>query len=133
MMLFAMPEAGATVNNVPRFQVDPEQRCMTDHSMFFKPSKLRIHMKLSGIFSCFPACKPSNSELENVPTGWVEFIIPGSHEWNPNSEHCSGNEDAMMMTWDGNSVEASDEGASWQRGARVCKPIFYWFSVRLRD
>ena len=84
---FVMREAGVVVNEVPKFQVGPEGRSIEDHSLCFKESKLRIHMKLDGIFSFFQARKPSNPELEEVPIERIEYLTPDSNSWDPNSEH----------------------------------------------
>jgi hypothetical protein len=50
---FVMREGGVEVNDVPKFQVAPIKRGLEDHSLYFEKSRLRIHLKLEGIFSYF--------------------------------------------------------------------------------
>ena len=65
---FVMREGGVEVNDVPKFQVAPIKRGLEDHSLYFEKSRLQIHLKLEGIFSYFETSKPSELELQEIPT-----------------------------------------------------------------
>ena len=100
---FVMREAGVVVNEVPKFQIGADDRSVEDHSLCFEKSKLRIHMKLDGIFSFFQTRKPTAPEVEEVPVERIECLTPDSNLWNPDSEHFATNEDAML-SWNGELV-----------------------------
>ena len=58
---FMMREAGVTVFDIPKIQVnDPSDK---DHSIYFPETKFRIPMSLWGVFSYFPTSKPTATEM----------------------------------------------------------------------
>ena len=94
-----MSEAGLKVNDTPKIHVENPQ--VEDHSIYFPKEDVRIPMELSGIFSCFPTCKPSAQDLEECEN--VLTLTPDG-AWDPHNDAFARNE-MNMLDSDGNMIE----------------------------
>jgi hypothetical protein len=99
---FILREAGITVNDVPKIQVDTPS--LEHHSLYFPAADLRIPLALWGIFSYFPCRSPTDKELDECD---VVLLTPDQPEWNPHSDVYARNEE-NMLDWEGNMVETKD-------------------------
>ena len=93
---FIMREAGLTVNEVPKVQV--QQPTIEDHSIYDENTDLRIALKLRGIFSYFDTRSLTEDEVMNSENLQVIFLTPDCHEWNPYNEHWADQEDEFLDT-----------------------------------
>ena len=60
---FIMREAGITVNDTPKIHLeDPD---VSDHSILFEESKVRLPLSLRGVFSYLPTTKPTADMLNS--------------------------------------------------------------------
>ena len=66
---FLLREAGLQVRETPKSQL--EAPTIDDHAIYDPESFMRIHLKLSGIFSCFPTRALTRGEVET----WDEYPI----------------------------------------------------------
>ena len=94
-------EAGLTVNEVAKRSA--EIPSVEHHSIFDEESKLRIHLQLKGIFSCFETRALTMDEMENWEDHEVIFLTPDSATWNPHSDHFEM-EEAAMLDSDGDII-----------------------------
>ena len=62
---FMLREAGITVNEIPKIQVD--QPSEEHHSITFPETEFRIPLSLWGVFSYFPTSKPTHETLVEPP------------------------------------------------------------------
>ena len=89
------------MNDAPKTQItDP---CESDHAITFPDTGFRMPLSLWGAFSYFPTSKPSHDDL--VEPEDVCLLTP-TH-WNPHSDHCARNEEAML-DWEGNVMPKKD-------------------------
>ncbi len=71
---FIMREAEIVVNDVPKIHVvDPD---VSDYSIYFRETDMKIPLSLNGIFSILPASKPSVQRLNTCED--VYFLTPTS-------------------------------------------------------
>jgi hypothetical protein len=98
---FLLREAGVVVKDIPKMQVnDPT---VSDHSVYFPRSDIRIPLALCGIFSYFPTRKPTPAQLEECD---VLQLTPDG-EWNPHSAAYARNEESCT-DYTGNIVPKRD-------------------------
>ena len=96
---FIIREVGVIVDFKPKIHsqnVDQE-----NDSLFFPDIRLRIPLKLNGIFSYFETRMPKRNEVKHCDTS---FITPDAIKWNPYSNHFALNKDAML-DWQGNITQ----------------------------
>ena len=78
---FIMREAGLEVNEVPKRQTTNPTEDM--HMIYDPRTKMKIHLSLNGVFSCFKCREISVAEMED----WKEYQVveasPGGETWNP--------------------------------------------------
>ena len=97
---FILREAGITVNDVPKIQVnDPT---VEDHALVFKDGELRIPLSLWGMFSYFPSRKPTLEQVRQCED--VYILTPDSDQWDPHTDVYARNEE-NMVDWEGNMIE----------------------------
>ena len=78
---FLMREAGLVVNEVPKIQSpDPDENT---HSIYDPESKLRIPLKLNGIFSYFDCRGMTRNEMRNWKQRPQIHATPMGKTWNP--------------------------------------------------
>lgn len=95
---FIMREAGIIVNDVPKIHVDDPTD--DDHVITFPETGFWILLKLVGIFSYFPCCKPSKEGFEACEE--VYTLTPP--RLNPHLYAYAQNEDPMV-DWNGEIIE----------------------------
>ena len=71
---FILREAGLVVNDTPKIHIDDPS--VEDHSIFHVETRLRIPLRLSGIFSVFQTHSLNEGEIENVQHYPSEFLSP---------------------------------------------------------
>ena len=98
---FMMREAGLTVNDIPKIQLDDPS--VEDHAITFPDTDLRIPLSLWGVFSYFPTSKPTTDDLNNPEN--VHSLTPTN--WNPHSDVWARNEESML-DWEGNMRAPKD-------------------------
>ena len=84
---FIMREAGVEVNDAAKVHSSSPQ--LEDHSLYFGDGKLRIHLKLKGIFSYFDSRCPTADELEEAleNSDDILYITPNIDDWDPYADH----------------------------------------------
>jgi hypothetical protein len=98
---FIMREAGITVHDTPKMQMDDPTT--EDHSIYFPETRFRIPMSLWGIFSYFQTSKPSVQDM----TGCEEVYMLTPSRWDPHQESYATNE-SNMLDWEGNLTTQQD-------------------------
>ena len=91
---FVMREAGLTVNDTAKIHV--EEPTVEDHSIYDEATKLRIPLKLDGVFSYFPTRALTSDEIENGKELEDVFLSPDASVWDPYDETWALNEDALL-------------------------------------
>ena len=91
---FMLREAGITVYDTPKIQVDDPSE--EDHAIIFKEKGFKIPLSLWGTFLFFPTSKPSQATLQEPPDVYV--LTPST--WNPHSDAYAINEESML-DWEG--------------------------------
>ena len=76
---FILREARIEVNDTPKIQIDNPD--LTDHSIYFSESDLRIHLSLWGIFPYFITTKPTPQMLEECED--IYILTPS--RWDPHN------------------------------------------------
>ena len=76
-----------------------------DHSIYFKDTKVRITLSLSGIFSYFTTRTPSVKDM--CDEGDVLHLTPNVLTWNPHGEAYLENEE-NMLDFQGSVIEPKD-------------------------
>jgi hypothetical protein len=101
---FLLREAGVEVNDTAKIHI--KSPSVTDHSIYFPTSELRIPLLLCGTFSYFPSYKPTLKDLEEIDQ---DQILPATPDgpWNPHSDVYAMNEE-NMLDWEGNIVSPRD-------------------------
>ena len=93
-----MREKGVVVNDVPKIQLeDPDE---SNHSLEFPETKLRIPLKLWGIFSYLPTRRPMVDELQELE----EIYLLTPTQFNAHEPAYAANED-NMVDWEGCMIE----------------------------
>ena len=89
-----MREAGLQVDEIPKLHVtEPTQE---HHSVYDSETKLRIHLKLNGVFSYFWCIKLTHDEIDKWEEHNVVFLTQDAESWNPNNEYCAEVDDGML-------------------------------------
>lgn len=99
---FLMREALLRVNEEPKHQASFPT--IEHHSIFDPETKLRIHLKLHGIFSYFltrPLTIPEQLNWEEHP---VVYLTPDAPSWDPYSEHFA-EEEERYIDHDGDLIQ----------------------------
>ena len=99
---FIMREAGITVHDTPKMQMDDPTN--QDHSIYFPETRFRIPMSLWGIFSYFPTSKPSAQDM--VGSEEVVYMLTPTR-WNPHEDSYANN-GRSMLDWEGNIICKQD-------------------------
>jgi hypothetical protein len=102
---FLLREAGIEVNETAKIHM--KSASVTDHSIYFPSSELRIPLSLHGMFSYFPSYKPTMKDLEEIDEDHILLATPDG-SWNPHSDVYATNEE-NMLDWDGNIVPPKDQ------------------------
>ena len=95
---FVLLEEGIKLNDTPNIQV--YEPTIEDHSLIFPDTRFRIPLLLWGIFSYFPTCKPTSTNMQN----YNDIYILTTYQFNPHDELYAANEDTMLY-WESNMVE----------------------------
>ena len=69
---------------------------MDTHAFFDPRSKMRIHLRLGGIFSCFKTRELTQSEQDKWQDHEVVFLTTDANSWDPNDETFATEEDAFL-------------------------------------
>ena len=78
---FLLREAGLLVNDMPKIHShDPD---LSTHTIFDPRTKMRIHLKLNGIFSYFKCRAIAPREFEDWSDYPVVYASPKGREWDP--------------------------------------------------
>ena len=92
--LLILREAVLTVSEVPKIHFD--EPTVEDHSIFDDVTKLRIPLKLDGLFSYFPTRALTLEEMHRCDEIEHVFILPDSETWDPYSETYALNEEQLV-------------------------------------
>ena len=98
---FMLREMGVTVNDIPK--IHKQDPTVDDHAITFVETGFRIPLSLWGIFSYFPASKPTHDDLLNPNKVYILSLAT----WNPHSNAYSTNEESML-DWEGNMQPKRD-------------------------
>ena len=104
---FLIREAGLILNETPKHQL--EHPTIGNHAIVDPVTGMQIHLSLNGIFSYFRTRRLTSEEMDNIV-----FITPGGDAWDPNAEHYTEQEAAML----------NSEGMIIEREERPPKHIF---------
>ena len=88
-------EAGSQVDETPKRQ--SEDPTVDTHAIFDSKSKMRIYLRLGGIFSCFKIRKLTQSEQDNWEEHEVVFLTPDADSWDPNDESFAREEEDAYL------------------------------------
>ena len=88
---FIMREGGVRVNDRPKIHSD--EPSVSDHSLEFPNSDLRIPLQLIGTFSYFHSRLPNLEELYSCDK---LFITPDADDWNPHCDSFEMNERSIL-------------------------------------
>jgi hypothetical protein len=102
---FLLREAGIEVNETAKIHM--KSPSVTDHSIYFPSSELRIPLSLYGMFSYFPSYKPTIKDLKEIDEDHILLATPDG-SWNPHSDVYAMNEE-NLLDWDGNIVPPKDQ------------------------
>ena len=91
---FLLREAGLQVRETPKSQL--EAPTIDDHAIYDPESFMRIHLKLSGIFSCFPTRALTRGEVETWDEYPIVYLTPDAPSWDPLSSRFADAEDATL-------------------------------------
>jgi len=97
---FIMREAGLIVNEVPRIHTKPEELTDETHCIVSsgddENAKLKIPLKLDGIFSYFETRKLTNDEIDGCEYIETVGLCPSGPGWDPYDPEYSNQEDSMI-------------------------------------
>ena len=96
-----MRESGITVNDTPKIHLDIPS--ISDHSIEFPETKLRISLSLHGMFQFVPMCKPTETMLEYCE----EVYAITSSRWDPHDSAYTHKE-SQVLEQQGEMVEPKD-------------------------
>jgi hypothetical protein len=91
---FLLREAGLALDKTPKFQLDMPM--INNHAIVDYVTRMRIHLKLNGIFSYFTTHNPLQEEIDHWDTYPIVFLTPDGDSWNPSSNHYADQEAAML-------------------------------------
>ena len=93
---FIIREAGLTVSKVPKIHCD--EPTVEDHSIYDDVTKIRIPLKLDGIFFYFPTRDITLEEMQCCD--WIKylFLSPDAETWDPYYKTFALNEEHLADT-----------------------------------
>ena len=80
---FVLREAGFIVNDVPRIHCHDITK--DSHSIIRNDGKLRIPLRLHGVFSYFPTFRPDDDHYHTGSSSEHYLMTPTGSDWNPNT------------------------------------------------
>ena len=85
------------MNDTPKIQVDKPM--IEYHSHIFPETEFQIPLSLWGIFSYFPTCKPTATNMQSSD----EIYMLNMDQFNPHDNLYAANED-NILDWEGNML-----------------------------
>ena len=99
ILLFILDEAGLKVDTKPK--IHSKNLSVDSHSIFDTATKLRIHLKLRGIFSYFNSRSLNSEEIHYCKSYDTIYLTPDSSSSNPANSSWAEEEDSLLDS-DGN-------------------------------
>ena len=91
---FILRESGLILQDIPNIHCD--KPTVEDHLIYDYVTKLRITLKLDGIFSYFPTRALTLQEMENCDQIEYVFLSPDAETWDPYTQTYALNEESLV-------------------------------------